>query len=324
MRSGILGHGYYVPERIVTNADLEKIVDTSDAWIVERTGIKERRYMADEQASSDMAYEAARSALEKSGLEPEDIDLIMVATVSPDMLFPSVACLIQDRLGCVHAAAFDLEAACSGFLYGLHLADALIQSGKHHHVLVVGVESLTKLTDFTDRNTCVLFGDGAGAVVMGKVEQGGILATTIGADGSGGDYLNLPAGGSRLGVSHQTIEQGLHYIKMAGREVFKFAVRKMKDASVEAIEKAGLTPSDIQYLVPHQANLRIIEAAAKRLELPLDKVKVNLDRFGNMSSASIPVAMSEALDEGSIRSGDKVVLVGFGGGLTWGAAVIEF
>lgn len=308
----------------MTNADLEKIVDTNDAWIVERTGIRERRYMAPEQASSDMAFLAAEKALAKSGLKAEEIDLIMVATVSPDMLFPSVACLIQDRLGCVNAAAFDLEAACSGFLYGLHLADALILTAKHKHILVVGVESLTKLTDFTDRNTCVLFGDGAGAVVLGPVHQGGILSTTIGADGSGSDYLNLPAGGSRLGVSSETIDKGLHYIKMAGREVFKFAVRKMKDASIEAIEKAGLEPSDIHYLVPHQANQRIIEAAAKRLELPMEKVKVNLDRFGNMSSASIPVALSEALDEGEIHPGDKVVLVGFGGGLTWGAAVLEF
>lgn len=322
---GIIGTGSYLPEKVLTNKDLENMVDTTDEWIVSRTGIRERRIAAEDQASSDLAVEASRKALEAAGMTADQLDLIIVATVTPDMMFPATACLLQDRLGAKKAAAFDLSAACSGFLYGIATASQFIQSGMYRYALVVGVDCLSKITNWEDRNTCVLFGDGAGAVVLGPVEEGsGFLSFELGADGSGGDLLKQPAGGSRLPASRDTVDGRLHTISMAGREVFKFAVRVMGNAAEEALAKAGMTKEDIDFLVPHQANTRIIDAAVKRFGLSEEKVIINLDRFGNMSSASIPVALDEALHQGRIKKGNTLVLVGFGGGLTWGAAVLKW
>lgn len=325
MNVGILGTGSYVPEKVLTNLDLEKIVETSDEWIVSRTGIKERRIAAREQASSDLAYEAAIKALEKARISAEELDLIIVATVTPDHSFPSTASVLQDKLGARHAAAFDLSAACSGFLYGLVTGAQFINTGSYKHVLVIGVETLSKITNWKDRNTCVLFGDGAGAVVLGPVEEGyGLLSFELGSDGSGGNLLKQPAGGSRIPSTSETLNEGLNYIHMAGSEVFKFAVKIMEQASIRVVEKAGLKKEEIDFLVPHQANLRIIDYAIRRLDLSENKVMINLDRYGNMSSASIPIALDEALEDNKIKDGDNVILIGFGGGLTWGAAVLKW
>lgn len=322
---GILATGSYLPERVLTNKELETMVDTTDEWIVSRTGIRERRVASPEQASSDLAYEASIKAIEKAGLTPDQIDLILVATVTPDMMFPSTACILQDRLGASHAAALDVSAACTGFIYALATGAKFIESGMYRHVLVVGVESLSKITDWEDRNTCVLFGDGAGAAVLGPVEDGqGFQSFVLGADGSGGVHLNQKAGGSRMPASLETIQNKQHFVYMNGREVFKFAVRVMNTATDEAIEKAGMNKEDIDFLVPHQANQRIIDAAVERLGLSEEKVVVNLDRYGNMSSASIPVALDEAVAEGRIQEGSNLLLVGFGGGLTWASTVIKW
>jgi 3-oxoacyl-[acyl-carrier-protein] synthase III len=322
---GILGTGSFVPPNIITNEDLEKMVDTSDEWIVSRTGIKERRVVDKNVATSDIAAIAAQRAIKDAGIDAKDLDLIIVATVTPDMSFPSTACLLQDRLGAVNAAAFDLEAACSGFLYGIITAKQFIITGTYKNILVIGAECLSKIINWKDRNTCVLFGDGAGAAVLGRVEEGyGILSNCLGADGAGGQFLSLKAGGSRLPASVETVEQGLHYVSMKGNEVFKFAVKIMASAAEEAVNKAGLTADDIDYLVPHQANIRIIDAARKRLKLDENKVYVNLDRYGNMSSASIPVALDEAVHSGKIKKGHNIVMVGFGGGLTWGSCLMKW
>ena len=322
---GIIGTGSYLPENIITNSDLEKIVDTSDEWIVSRTGIKERRIADRGMATSDLATFAAQKAISDAQISPEDIDLIIVATVSPDMNFPSTACLVQANIGAVNAAAFDLEAACSGFLYGLVIADQFITNGLYKNVLVIGAECLSRFTNWKDRNTCVLFGDGAGAAIVGRVEEGyGILFEKLGADGKGGDLLKLEAGGSRKPASLDTVEKELHYIHMEGSEVFKFAVRVMASAAEQAVKLAGMENTDIDYLIPHQANLRIIEAARKRIDLSRDKVYINLDRYGNMSSASIPVALDEATHSGVIKKGNNILLVGFGGGLTWGSCLIKW
>ncbi len=325
MNVGILGTGSYLPKKILTNADLEKMVDTSDEWIVSRTGIKERRIAEKTQASSDLAYEAALKALESAKIAAEDLDLIIVATVTPDHSFPSTGSILQERLGAKKAAAFDLSAACSGFIYGITTGSQFIKNGLYKYVLVIGVESLSKITDWSDRNTCVLFGDGAGAAVLGAVEEGyGFLSYELGSDGSGCNLLKMPAGGSRMPASADTVSQGLHSLQMAGKEVFKFAVKVMEQASTNVIEKAGLTKEDINFLVPHQANLRIIDYAVKRLELDEDKVVINLDRYGNMSSASVPIALDEAVREKKIKKGDHVILIAFGGGLTWAATVIKW
>ncbi len=326
MRSvGILGTGSYLPEKVLTNADLEKMVDTNDEWIVSRTGIRERRIAAPEEASSDLSVKAAEKALKKAGIRAEELDMIIVTTVTPDMNFPATACLVQDRLGAKKAATFDLSAACTGFIYGISTGAQFIATGVYKYVLVIGVECLSRIVDWTDRNTCVLFGDGAGAAVLGPVEEGyGFLSFELGGDGSGGNLLNLPAGGSRLPASEKTIRERLHYVHMSGREVFKFAVRVMGNATEEALAKAGLSKEDIDFLVPHQANIRIIDSAVKRLGLTEDKVVVNLDRYGNMSSASIPVALDEAVERGLSKKGDTMVLCGFGGGLTWGATVLKW
>lgn len=320
---GILGTGKYVPERRLTNRDLEQMVDTNDEWIVTRTGIRERRIADAAQATSDLAYEASVQALAAAGLTADQIDLIIVATITPDMFFPSTACLLQDRLGAKQAAAFDLSAACSGFIYGLATASGFIQSGLYRRILVVGAETLSRITDYTDRNTCILFGDGAGAVVVGEVPEGrGFRSFVLGADGSGGELLRICGGGSRMPPDAQTVADKRHYLEMNGRDVFKFAVRVMGSAAEEALAKAGLGKQDIDLLVPHQANIRIVQAALERLGLSEDKAMVNLDRYGNVSAASIPLALAEAVEEGRAKEGDRLVLVGFGGGLTWGSTVL--
>lgn len=320
---GIIGSGKYVPDRVLTNKELEQMVETNDEWIVTRTGIRERRLASAEQASSDLAYEAAIRAMDMAGITAEQLDLIVVATITPDMSFPSTACILQDRLGAKKAAAFDLSAACSGFIYGLANASNFIAMGIYKYALVIGAECLSKITDYTDRNTCILFGDGAGAVVLGQVPEGrGFKSFELGADGSGGELLNIKGGGSRCPSSPQSIEGKQHFIYMAGSEVFKFAVRIMGSAAEEALRKAGMDKSEIDLLVPHQANIRIIQSALNRLNLNEEKAMINLDKYGNMSAASIPVALAEAVENGRVKEGDCIVLVGFGGGLTWGASVL--
>ncbi|WP_406678276.1 beta-ketoacyl-ACP synthase III [Moorella sp. ACPs] len=322
---GIVGTGSCLPERVLTNTELEQMVDTSDEWIRTRTGIRERRIADQDTAASDLAVPAAARALAMAGLPAEAVDLIIVATVTPDTLFPATACLVQERLGVKGGAAFDLSAGCSGFIYALAAASQFIATGVYQTALVIGVEILSKIINWQDRSTCVLFGDGAGAVVLRAVPPGeGILGLHLGADGGGGSLLTLPAGGSRLPANSSTVEKHLHTIHMNGPEVFKFAVRVMGEASLKALEQAGLRKEEVDFLIPHQANMRIIEAATKRLGLAREKVYVNLDRYGNMSSASIPVALDEACREGRLKRGDKVVLVAFGAGLTWGAAVLSW
>ncbi|MBS4536087.1 ketoacyl-ACP synthase III [Clostridium sp. D2Q-14] len=322
---GIIGTGSYVPDKILTNKDLEKIVDTSDEWITSRTGIKERRILDKDKSTSYMAEKAAKKAIESSGLNREDIDMIIVTTVTPDMAFPSTACIVQEKLGLKNAAAFDLEAACTGFIYGLSVGYSFIKSGLYENILIISADSLSKITDWEDRNTCVLFGDGAGAAVLSKVKDGrGLLSIDIGADGGGGELLTQPAGGSLKPASIDTVKNKLHYIKMEGNSVFKFAVKIMVDSSRKVMRKVGMNIDDINYLIPHQANMRIIESASKRLKIDSDKVCLNLDKYGNMSSSSIPVALDEAVRDGKIKENDNVLLVGFGGGLTWGATLIKW
>ncbi|QDP39783.1 beta-ketoacyl-ACP synthase III [Radiobacillus deserti] len=309
MNAGVLGTGHYVPDKVVTNADLEKIVDTSDEWIRTRTGIEERRIAEDDMDTSDMAYLAAVRALEDANLTAQDLDLILVATVTPDTPFPSVSCMIQERLGAKQAAAMDLSAACSGFMYGMITAQQFIENGAYKHILIIGVEKLSKITDWSDRNTCVLFGDGAGAAILGPVKEGkGILSFELGADGGGGSHLY----------------QEKDYISMNGREVFKFAVRQMPESSVNVVEKIGLNKEDVDYLIPHQANIRIMEAARERLGISEEKMATSVRRYGNTSAASIPIALSEGAKSGKIKENDLVVLVGFGGGLTWGAVALRW
>lgn len=322
---GILGIGSYVPETIVTNLDLEKKMDTSDKWIVERTGIRERRIVKTGEATSDLATRAAERALLDAGVSAAEIDLIIVGTVTPDMMFPSVACLVQENLKAVNAAAFDLTAVCSGFIYGLVTGSSFIKAGTYNKVLVIGAEALSTITNWADRNTAILFGDGAGAVVLGETSFGyGILGVDLGAEGLGGDLLKVPAGGSRMPASLETTSQGFHFIHMDGNEVFKFAIKVMGETVNKALENAKISAGAVDYLVPHQANLRIIQSAAKRLGLPMDKVIVNLDKYGNTSAASIPLALDEGVKSGRIKHGDVIAVVGFGGGLTWGAGIIKW
>ncbi|HEX6594519.1 MAG TPA: beta-ketoacyl-ACP synthase III [Bacillota bacterium] len=309
MDVGILGVGHYTPPKVVTNKDMEKIVDTSDEWIRTRTGIEERR-IADDMDTSDLAFEAAKNALEDANFKAEDIDLILVSTVTPDTPFPSVSCMIQERLGAKNAAAMDVSAACAGFMYGMVTAKQFIETKSYQHILVVGVEKLSKITDWSDRSTCVLFGDGAGAVVMGEVSEGkGILSFELGANGSGGKHLYQNDEGT---------------IDMNGREVFKFAVRQMPESSVNVIEKLGYKKENVDYLIPHQANMRIMNAARQRLGVPEDKMAQTIKKYGNNSSASIPIALSESVKSGKIKDNDLVVLVGFGAGLTWGAIALRW
>jgi 3-oxoacyl-[acyl-carrier-protein] synthase-3 len=325
----IVGWGKYVPERVLTNDDLSEMMDTSDEWIRTRTGISERRIAGDGETTSSMATQAAWAALEAAALSPAQLDLIIVATATPDYAFPATACLVQDALGARNAAAFDLSAGCTGFVYALGVAADMIAAkegpGNTATALVVGAETLSRIADWSDRATCVLFGDGAGAVVLrANDSQGGILSTVLGADGSGGDLLYLPAGGSAEPTSHRTVSERLHYLKMRGREVFRFAVRAMPDATRQALEQAELTAADLNLLVPHQANKRILDAAARALDLPVEMVYSNVERYGNTSAASIPIALCEAVEEGLIQRGDVVVCVGFGAGLTWGATALRW
>jgi len=323
--AGIVGLGTYLPAEKITNADLEKIIDTTDEWIRTRTGISERRRLAEDEAASDMGMKAAIKALENAGIKPEEIDLIIVPTATPDMIFPSTACIIQDKIGAVNAAAFDISAGCTGFIYALSVANQFVASGAYNTVLVVATEALTRFLNWEDRNTCVLFGDGAGAVVIKPVAEGeGFLSFVLGSDGSGSELLKIPAGGSRYPSTEKTVANKQHFIHMAGNEVFKFAVKILGESAIEALGKAGLSKEDVDLLVPHQANTRIIEAAAKRLGLPQEKVVINLDKYGNMSSSSIPVALEEAKNRGLLKKGDLIVLVGFGAGLTWGACVMKW
>ena len=318
----IVGTGMYVPERILTNHDIAKVVDTSDAWIVERTGIRERRISAPDQVSSDLAVIAAQRALEMANLKPGDIDQIVLATTTPDRLLPSCACTVQAKLGATRAAAFDIYAACTGFIYGLSVARGAIGVGMADTVLVIGVEQLSRITDTRDRNTCILFGDGAGAAVLKACAPGeGILSVSIHSDGVLGDLLELPAGGSAIPASHESVERREHFIRMKGKEVFKVAVRGMEDSLRKALGDAGLTPQDLELVIPHQANLRIIDAMRERVGIPADRVLVNIDRYGNTSSASIPISLDEVVRAGRLKPGDGVGFVAFGGGITWGASV---
>ena len=321
----IAGIGTCVPERVVTNTELQKTVDTTDEWIFSRSGIRERRIASPQEATSDLAVVAAERALRDAGVPPEEVDLIIVATNTPDMLFPATACLVQDRLGARKAGAFDLAAGCTGFVYAVTAGSQFISSGLYQNVLVIGADTLSKILNWEDRNTCVLFGDGAGAVVLRPApEDCGFLAFRLGSDGAGGPHLTLPAGGSRLPATRETVDKKLHTIHMNGREVFKFAVRVLGEAAEEVIAAAGLTKADVDFFVPHQANVRIIVSAAKRLGLPMDKVLVNVDRYGNTSTASVPLALEEALRGGKIKDRDHVIMVGFGAGLTWAAIAMKW
>jgi 3-oxoacyl-[acyl-carrier-protein] synthase-3 len=321
----ITGWGYYAPSRVMTNADLEKIVDTSDEWITTRTGIKERRIAADGETTSSLAARAARAALDKARLRAQDVQLVVVGTASPDYLFPATACLVQSEIGATKAGAFDVEAACTSFISALAIARGMIVSGAIDNALVIGAETLSRLLNWKDRGTCVLFGDGAGAAVVEATNASvGIESTVLHGDGSKGELLMVPAGGSKMPASPDTVERGMHFISMAGGEVFKLAVKSMADAAEEAIADAGLVLDDIDLMIPHQANVRIIDGVAKRLRFPSEKVFVNIQRYGNTSAASIPIAICEAEATGRLRKGDKVLLVAFGGGFTWGASVLEW
>ncbi|MBL7157330.1 MAG: ketoacyl-ACP synthase III [Candidatus Omnitrophica bacterium] len=322
---GVIGLGKYLPENRLTNKDLEKIVDTTDEWIRARTGIKERRIAGDGEATSDMAVSAAKKALEDARLKPKDIDLIIVATITPDMFFPSTACVVQNKLGVDHVPALDISVACSGFIYGIAIAEQFIKSGRYKHVLLIAAEKMSSVTDWKDRATCVLMGDGAGAAVLGEVKDGGILSVYLGADGSKGELLKMPAGGSKLPASVSTVEGRLHFLKMQGNELFRHAVKIMAEAALKATEPLGLKGDDISLVIPHQANVRILNAVAKRMGIdPAKKVYLNIDKYGNMSAASSAVALAEAVEEGRVKKGDIILLDAFGAGLTWGAIVIKW
>ena len=326
MRSLIAGTGSYAPERVVTNQDMEKIVDTNDQWIVERTGIRERHYAAESEATSDLAYHAAVRALEMAGVRPEDLDLIVVGTITPDMPFPSAAALIQARLGNKKAFAFDVSAACAGSIYALSIADRYVSSGVCRAALVIGAEILTRITDWTDRNTCVLFGDGAGAMVLVPTQDPGrgILSTHLHTDGSAWPMLNMPGGGSRMPVSHKVVDERLATIKMKGSEVYKFAVRALEDVSREALTANGLQPGDVDWVIAHQANKRILDSTLQRLGVPADKCWMNLEKYGNTSSASVPTTLDEANRAGWFKPGDRILMMAIGGGMAWGSALVRW
>ncbi len=321
----ITGWGMAVPERVMTNDDIARLVETSDEWIRERTGIRERRIAGPEETTGSLATDAALKALDVANLHPRDVDLIIVATSSPEHLFPSTASIVQDNIGAVDCGAFDLLAACTGFIYALSMAADAIKSGAINTAVVIGSETLSRLVNWNDRSTCILFGDGAGAFVLqGSEKPGGVLASFLRSDGSGADLLSIPAGGSSYPASSHTLDNEMHYITMNGREVFRFATRVMARATTLAIKKAYLKIEEIDLIIPHQANLRIIDAAARGLKLPMEKFMVNVDRYGNTSTASIPIAAVEAYEQGRVTEGDHVVLVGFGAGLTWGALTMQW
>lgn len=323
--AGIKGIGHAVPPRVVTNQEMEQLVDTSAEWIETRTGIRERRIAEAEVCSSDLGLEAGRRALEDAGLPPEQVDLVIVATLTPDMFMPATACIVQEKLGCNRAGAFDLAVACSGFVYALAVADQMVRTGTMKNVLVIGADTLSRVTNFADRSTCVLFGDGAGAVVVGEVEEGeGILSFDLGADGSGGDLLIIPGGGGKKPGSRYALTREECCIQMEGKPVYRFAVQAIGDTALAAVDRAGIKPEEVALFIPHQANSRIIEGAAKRLGVPMERVFVNVDRYGNTSNASIPIALYEARQAGRMKKGDVVVVVGFGGGLAWASAVLRW
>lgn len=321
---GILGTGCYLPEKVMSNRDLEELVDTSDEWIFSRTGIRERRLAADDESTSVLAARAAEAALERAGVRADELEMILVATITPDMLFPSTACLVQDLIGAKNAVCMDIEAACSGFLYVLETARQYIATGSMDRVLVIGAEKLSSFIDWTDRTTCVLFGDGAGAAVLGPQDSGrGIMASVMGSDGGLAHLLRIPGGGSRRPPSREMIDRGDHYLRMEGREVFKHAVRCMCDASQRVLEKVGMTMDDVACVIPHQANMRIMKAVAARLDVPIDRFYLNVEQYGNMSAASAAVALDEAIRKGVVKPSDIVLMVVFGGGFTWGATLLE-
>lgn len=325
MNAGIISTGHDYPTGVLTNEDLEEIVETTDEWITTRTGIKQRRKAADDEYTSQFAVRASRQAIERAGISPEDIEIIVCATTTPDQILPSTGCLIQRELGATNAAGMDVFAACSGFLYGISMVESMVRTGQIRYALVVGAEVLTKYVDYTDRSTCVIFGDGAGAAVIGPVEEGkGILATKIMSDGRYEEQLFAPGGGTKLGTTHETIDNREHFFKMRGNELFKVAVRSMAGISKEMLDKAGYTVDDVDMVVPHQANQRITDAVRSRLKVPEEKVYSNIARHGNTSSASIPIALDECIQEGKIKEGDLVLLTAFGGGVTWGGTVIRF
>jgi 3-oxoacyl-[acyl-carrier-protein] synthase III len=323
-RVSITGIGANAPQRVMKNDELAQIVDTSDEWIVERTGIRERRVAAADEALSDLARPAAEAALEQAGLQASAVDLIVVATVTPDMFFPSTGAILADQLGARDAAAYDLSAGCTGFVYAIAQAHGMVSSGLVDHALVVGGDVLSKIVDWQDRSTCVLFGDGAGAVVLERVPEGGFLGFELGADGSGGPQLYMPAGGSRAPATAETVAGRQHFAKMNGREVFKFATRVLVDSAEKVLDECGVPVEDVDVYVPHQANVRIIDHARKKLGIPEERTVVNVDRFGNTSSGSIPLALGDAEDDGRLKEGEMVLMTGMGAGLTWGSALIEW
>ena len=321
----IIGWGRFVPPNILTNEDLAKKVDTTDEWIRERTGIGQRHIASAKETTALLAFQAAREAIEVADIDPATIDLVIVATATPEYVFPATACLVQDAIGATRAGAFDLEAGCSGFVYAIATATAMIRSGMYNTILVIGAETLSRILDWSDRTTCVLFGDGAGAIVLrGSDEPGGVMSTVLGSDGSGGELLMVPGGGSKHPAGPDTVLSKMHFVKMNGREVYRFATRVMASASKQVVQQAGWAIDQIDLFLPHQANKRIIDSAAKALKLPDDKVFVNLERYGNTSAASIPIAMCEAFEAGKIKPGDHLVMVGFGAGLTWASCAVQW
>lgn len=324
-RASITGIGSYLPSKVLTNYDLEKMVDTSDDWIIQRTGIKERRIVENGQITSDLATHASLRAMEDAGVSPNDLDMIITSTITPDHIFPSTSCYIQQKIGASRASAFDILAACAGFIYALSVGESFVNSGAMKTVLVVGAECLSKITDYTDRTTCILFGDGAGAVVIQKSStKHEILSTSLAADGSQADVLIMPGGGAKNPASLESVQQRTHYIKFKGKEVFKLAINNITNLITDTINKNGFSLEDIDLIIPHQSNLRIIEATMEKLGLPMEKAVVNIDKYGNTSSASIPIAIDEARKEGRLSKGDIVMLVAFGGGLTWGSSIIRW
>ncbi len=322
---GIKGMGYYVPENVVTNFDLEKIVDTTDEWIRTRTGIEERRFASPDEATSDLSYKAALKAIEVAKIDKNQIDMIIVATCTPDYIAQGTSCLVQNKLGLTSIPCLDVNAACSGFIYGMSMAYSLVKSKIYKNILVVGAETLSRIIDMQDRNTCVLFGDGAGAVIIGEVEEGyGILGLSLGAEGEDDMILKVPAGGTRKPNNEETIKNRENFLVMKGKEVFKFAVTVLPKVTLDALEQSKLSVNDLSMIFPHQANERIIEAASKRIEFPLEKFYMNLNRFGNTSAASIAIALGEALEKGLVKKGDNIALTGFGAGLTYGSMVMKW
>ncbi len=323
--ASIIGWGMAVPERVFTNADLERMVDTSDEWIRTRTGIAERRIAGSDEYTSVLATRAGRQAIERAGIAPDDIDLVLVATCTPDRPFPATSCAVQANLGIRHGGAFDVGAACSGFVYGLSVATAMIRSGANHTVLLIGADIFTHYINWSDRNTCVLFGDGAGAVILRRSEQPlGLISSVLGASGAGEDLMAVDACGTRMPITPELLDQGRQYVYMNGREIYKHAVREMSESSLQAVADAGLTIADIKLVIPHQANQRIIEATAKRLGVPMDRVVLNLDRYGNTSAASVPIALFEAVEHSRLEDGDHILLTAFGGGLTWASGIVRW